>query len=159
MNVYIINTKTLDWPIYEGDYRVANSNVSFPNEFEPLPPFAWVQETTQPLYDWITQGIKEVTPTFFDGIWHQSWEVYELSNEQILKNQNISRQLNKTQASELLSATDWVELGDVSNQAINPHLLNKPEFTNYRAALRQIAVNPPVIVDTWPSKPSEVWSN
>lgn len=66
---------------------------------------------------------------------------------------------NKQAAKAGLQATDWVELSDVSNPELTPHLLNKAEFTAYRSALRAIAVNPPsVYVDPWPVEPSEVWS-
>lgn len=66
---------------------------------------------------------------------------------------------NKAQATSSLAATDWVELPDVSNIALTPHLINKAEFTEYRSALRAIAVNPPTsCVDPWPVKPVEQWS-
>ena len=65
---------------------------------------------------------------------------------------------NKAQAEQLLQATDWVELGDVSDPTNPPWLTNKAEFTTYRAALRAIAVNPPVTVAQWPTKPEEIWA-
>lgn len=66
---------------------------------------------------------------------------------------------NKTQAEQLLQVTDWVELNDVSDPANPPYLENKAEFTAYRAALRAIAVNPPVEpITDWPVKPDEQWS-
>lgn len=65
---------------------------------------------------------------------------------------------NKQQATAQLQATDWVELSDVANPTLTPHLLNKPAFTAYRSALRAIAVNPPTtIIDPWPVKPDEQW--
>lgn len=159
MNAYLINTETMEWPIYEGDYRAANPNVSFPTPLVPFAPYAWVEDTAQPNYNWITEGVKEVTPVNVDSAWFRSWEVYNLTPDEIAANQNIAKQNNKNQASGLLSATDWVELGDVSNTALTPHLLNKPEFTAYRSQLRAIAVNPPVLVEAWPVKPNEAWSS
>jgi len=70
----------------------------------------------------------------------------------------LSKQQNKTQAETLLQQTDWVELSDVSDPANPPWLTNKAEFTSYRAALRAIAINPPITVDPWPTKPEEIWS-
>jgi hypothetical protein len=64
---------------------------------------------------------------------------------------------NKQQASTLLQATDWVELGDVADPANPPYLSNKAAFTSYRAALRSIAVNPPTTPAVFPAKPDEVW--
>jgi hypothetical protein len=67
--------------------------------------------------------------------------------------------INKSQAESLLQATDWVELGDVSDPINPPYLTNKTEFTAYRAALRAIAVNPPdTPITNWPVKPDEIWS-
>jgi len=159
MNVYLLNTETMEWPIYEGDYRAANSNVSFPNPLVPFAPYVWVEDTPQPSYNWITEGVKDVTPNEVDGTWYRVWSVYQLTDEEIAKNQEAAKQMNKTQASSLLSATDWIELGDVSNPQLNPHLMNKVDFTAYRSQLRGIAVNPPVLVEVWPTKPVEVWSS
>jgi hypothetical protein len=64
---------------------------------------------------------------------------------------------NKQQASTLLQATDWVELGDVADPTNPPYLSNKAAFTAYRAALRSIAVNPPTTPAVFPAKPDEVW--
>jgi hypothetical protein len=70
------------------------------------------------------------------------------------------QELNKQQAASLLAQTDWVELGDVSDPANPPYLINRAEFTAYRAALRAIAVAPPSEpVSDWPVKPDELWSN
>ena len=68
------------------------------------------------------------------------------------------KQANKEQASTLLQATDWVELGDVADPENPPYLSNKAAFTAYRSALRSIAVNPPTEPAVFPAKPDEVWS-
>lgn len=68
-------------------------------------------------------------------------------------------QANKQRASELLSATDWVNQPDVIDPARSPHLLNQADFLSYRETLRQIAVNPPSTeVTNWPTLPTEQWS-
>jgi len=64
---------------------------------------------------------------------------------------------NKSQASTLLQATDWVELPSVSDPASTPYLTNANAFLAYRSALRAIAVNPPSEPTVFPSKPDEVW--
>lgn len=58
---------------------------------------------------------------------------------------------NKETASKLLVATDWTQISDVP-------LLNKQEFTDYRAVVRAIAVNPPTALAVFPEKPQAVWS-
>jgi hypothetical protein len=88
----------------------------------------------------------------------QAWEVVDLDPEQIAYNEEQAKQQNKQQAETLLQQTDWVELGDVSDPENPPWLTNKAEFTTYRAALRQIAVNPPITVEEWATKPVEIWS-
>mgnify|MGYP000102456391 CR=1 FL=1 len=75
----------------------------------------------------------------------------------IWEGQQIAEQ-NKTTASQLLTATDWTATVDINDpQYSNPYLGNQPEFLAYRSSVRQIAVNPPVTVATWPTKPDEVW--
>lgn len=67
---------------------------------------------------------------------------------------------NKAKATELLSATDWVNEPDAIDPTRNPHLLNQTDFLSYREALRQIAVNPPSTeVTNWPVKPTTIWSS
>ena len=65
---------------------------------------------------------------------------------------------NKSQAEQLLKDTDWVEIPSVSDTANTPHLINYADFITYRLAIRAIAVNPPVTVTEWPTKPEENWS-
>ena len=59
-------------------------------------------------------------------------------------------QQNQLKAMQLLQATDWTQVADVP-------LLNKQEFTDYRATVRAIALNPPVEA-TFPQLPTEQWS-
>lgn len=66
---------------------------------------------------------------------------------------------NKQLAVTKLKNSDWVELPSVSATTSNPHLTNLNEFIVYRDALRAIAVNPVAGDITWPTKPTEQWSN
>lgn len=66
---------------------------------------------------------------------------------------------NKYEASILLSQTDWVLQEDVVDVTLTPHLLNQSEFITYRAALRQIAVNPVDGNISFPVKPKAQWSS
>jgi hypothetical protein len=75
----------------------------------------------------------------------------------IWEGQQIAEQ-NKATASQLLSSTDWTATVDINNpQYSNPYLGNQPEFLSYRSLVRQIAVSPPTIPATFPTKPDEVW--
>jgi hypothetical protein len=56
---------------------------------------------------------------------------------------------NKAKAENLLLESDWSVLPDVP-------LANKPEWEAYRAALREIAINP-TLDPTWPVKPETIW--
>jgi hypothetical protein len=65
----------------------------------------------------------------------------------------------KKQATTLLYETDWTTIADVADPTKSqPYLLNQPDFTAYRSALRQLAVYP-VASPVWPVKPAEQWSS
>ena len=56
---------------------------------------------------------------------------------------------NKHMAENLLLRSDWSVLPDVPLQ-------NKSEWETYRAALRQIAINP-TVDPVWPTEPQVIW--
>lgn len=92
--------------------------------------------------------------TYINGKFIPPPEPTQQEIEEKNKNKNKSIALN------LLSQTDWVQLGDVSNTEITPHLLNKPEFDEYRRLLRVIVLNPPSELNiSWPTLPQEQWSS
>ena len=67
---------------------------------------------------------------------------------------------NKATATSLLQQTDWTCTVDITNpQYSNPYLTNQNAFLAYRSTVRNIAVNPPTTPATFPTKPSEQWSN
>lgn len=57
----------------------------------------------------------------------------------------------KATAMGLLSATDWTQAADCP-------LVNKAEFTAYRATVRALAINP-VANPVWPTQPNKQWSS
>lgn len=162
MYALIKNNAVSVYPYTIAQFAAANPDVSLPM----TPTEAQLNEqgiytvypTPAPSYDWITQGIRELTPEKTAGQWFQVWEVYSLTPSEVAANQGIARQQNKDQATQLLQATDWTATVDINNpQYSNPYLGNQPEFLSYRSQVRQIAVNPPITVTSWPSKPSELW--
>ena len=65
---------------------------------------------------------------------------------------------NKQKATNLLSATDWTTIADVSDPTkSNPYLANVNEFLSYRNEVRQYAVYPVAGYITFPIVPQEVW--
>jgi hypothetical protein len=154
-----INTQTMAYPVYQNQIQAEYPNTSFPTPFVAPEPYAPVMETPQPSFDPITQAVAQGTPVQTDGEWWQTWTVVALDAEQIAYNQAQKAQQNKTQATQILSSTDWTSIADVADPAkSNPYLMNQPDFTAYRSTVRAIAVNP-----TWnavfPTAPTEKWSS
>ena len=154
-----INTQTMAYPVYQNQIQAEYPNTSFPTPFVAPEPYAPVMESPQPSFNPITQAVIQGTPVQTDGEWWQTWTVVDLDAEQIAYNQAQKAQQNKTQATQILSSTDWTSIADVADPAkSNPYLTNQAEFTAYRSTVRAIAVNP-----TWdavfPTAPTEVWSS
>ena len=117
-----------------------------------------VQESPQPTYDPLTQYIVPGTPEETGGQWYTTWIVNNYTPEQQIYQDNLRKAENKQNASAILSATDWTAIPSVSDPTqSNPFLANQNAFFEYRNQLRQIAWNPPVVVNTWPTEPDEVW--
>lgn len=150
MKSYIINTDTLEYPIYEGEYRLKYPDTSFPQDFEPEAPYAWVYETDPPEVYNFEEAYKEVQPRFIDTAWLRIWEVYQLDVEALAAKEASIAARQKQRATKLLLETDWTQVGDVNLQ-------NKQEFIDYRVALRMIALNPPNRPVDFPTKPTEIW--
>lgn len=146
--------------VYENEFRAMYPDTSFPsvlsvdllNDFGadpvlngPYPTAEWNQVV---VYD----GVVET-----DGQWFTSYSVRDMTPEELAVAEEDRKQANKTQASTLLQATDWTEALSVSDPSNIPYLQNVDAFVAYRVALRAIAVNPPVTVDSWPVKPEENW--
>jgi hypothetical protein len=71
----------------------------------------------------------------------------------------VAKQNCKSEATSILSQTDWTSIPDVGNpDASNPYLVNQAEFISYRSTIRNYAVNP-VVDPIWPTQPTEQWSN
>jgi hypothetical protein len=153
-----INTQTMAYPVYQNQIQAEYPNTSFPTPFVAPEPYAPVMESPQPSFNPITQAVIQGTPVQTDGEWWQTWTVVDLDAEQIAYNQAQKAQQNKTQATQILSSTDWTAIPDVADPLkSNPYLVNQAEFVTYRSTIRNIAVNP-----TWdavfPTAPTEVWS-
>lgn len=89
---------------------------------------------------------------YIDGNWVYTVRVMDLTSDELIARDNAAKAQNKARASTLLAATDYLTLPDASAQ-----ITNMPEILTYRAALRTIALNPPVVVESWPVKPDTAW--
>ena len=149
------------------DYREMFPNTSFPdsgpdNQFMIENGCMYVNSWLP--YDSNTQKLASVAPyiQIDDPLnplqWVYTIAVEPLTPEEIEQQNELKRQKNKTQATQLLYETDWTTIPDVGNPSIsNPYLSNAADFVTYRNALRQITVYPPITVDEWPVKPDEQW--
>ena len=162
MYALIQNNVVVQYPIAVSDWRAAHPDISLP--YDPTEAqlneqgIYTVYPTPKPSYDWITQTCTETTPHKQGSQWFQTWSVTQNSQQQIDANEAIAKQQNKDKASQLLQETDWTATVDINNpQYSNPFLGNQDAFLSYRSQVRQIAVNPPVTVSSWPTKPAEVW--
>ena len=64
----------------------------------------------------------------------------------------------KAQAVQILNTTDWTTIADVADPQYTPYLMNQQEFKQYRAVVRNYAVNP-VVDPVFPTAPTEQWSS
>ena len=117
-----------------------------------------VLDAPQPAYDPLTQYVVPGQPEYKNGEWYTSWIVTNYDPEQQAYYDEQRRQANKQQASLLLSQTDWTAIPSIADPAqSNPFLANQNAFFEYRNQVRQIALNPPIVVEVWPTEPDEVW--
>jgi len=154
-----INTQTLSYPVTQEQIQSEYPNTSFPTPFVAPEPYETVFDSPQPSYDPITQAVVQGAPEQTSGQWYQVWNVVDLTPEQIAYNKEQKANQNKTQATQILSNTDWTAIPDVADPLkSNPYLTNQAEFVAYRSTIRNIAVNP-----TWdavfPTAPTEAWSS
>lgn len=93
-----------------------------------------------------------------EGDWVYTVEVQPLTEEELEARTSNKKVQNAALARQKLQETDWSELSSVRNPAITPHLVNTSEFDTYRLKLRQIVLDPPAEVASWPELPDGVWS-
>lgn len=143
------------YPYSAPQLRADNPQTSFPVEMSDELLAEWgvftVAAVERPQVDH-TKNVVEGDPALIDGIWTQVWLVSDASADEIQQREDDMRAANKAEASRLLAETDYTQLPDAA-AAIE----NDLEIAAYRAQLRAIAVNPPVVVNAWPNKPETVW--
>jgi hypothetical protein len=154
-----INTETLAYPVSQQQIQQEYPNTSFPTPFVAPEPYAPVLLSPQPTFDTLTQGVSETTPEETAGQWYQTWQVYDLTPEQIQYNKDQIAQQKKQQGKQLLSNTDWTAIPSVADpEQSNPYLTNQNEFFVYRSTVRDIVLNPTYDA-VFPEEPVEQWSS
>lgn len=83
--LHFINTRTMQYPVFEGQVK-AEHNIDdalrYPH-YEVPPEYAVVKMCAQPIYDKNTQAAELVTPTLINGDWVCTWEIRNLTKEEI----------------------------------------------------------------------------
>ena len=170
MTVYaeVQGTKLIQFPYTLGSLEAENPYTNF----GPNPDFVTIFPNTttaiengytlepvlylpQPSYNKATEvAVQDSNPSLIDGVWTLGWTVRNMTPEEAIS----SKQQVKSQASQLLSETDWTAIPSVADPAqSNPFLANQNAFLESRSQVRAIAVNPPTYVAVWPAMPNEVW--
>lgn len=144
----IENNAVAEYPVYEGDIRIAYSNVSFPTPFVAPEGYEIVVDAPQPAVDY-TKNVSEGTPDWVGGVLTRQWVVTDATSEEIAERENGIREANKSTRNANLRMTDWTQIGDVPLTA-----QCKADFADYRQALRDVDLLNPV----WPTIPAEDWA-
>ena len=141
--------------MYQQEFLNTFTNTSFPAQI--------TEEVLNSLGADVVLNGAQPTPTFYqfviqdgveqlDGKWFTKFICVDMNQEAKNAKDTKCKAANKATAEGKLAETDWTQVADVP-------LLNKQAFVDYRAAIRAIAINPPVIVQNWATKPQEVWPN
>ena len=145
--VKITNGAVEVYPYSVNQLRRDNPNVSFPRDIslEIMRRYGMFPVTTQdfPDYDPLTQKIvTATTPTYING-WVLTQNVVDMTAEEIAAYNEEIAQENRKKRNELLAATDYFALTDVTMNAA---------MTSYRQQLRDITD-----LDAWPNLTDEDW--
>lgn len=151
MYIKIINQQVVQYPYNDSDLRYEYSNTSFPatltDEIRQTFNMYKVEQVSIPDFNDRTQKIIEITPTLDNNIWKQTWQIVDLTDEEIQTLCEKKIQEVKNLRLQELQRTDYTQLPDVN-------LSNKAEWAIYRQALRDITTQPGYPFDVqWPSEP------
>ena len=85
----IINGAISDYPVSIGELRLRYGELALPADLatcELLQADGWVvvHDSDKPSYDAETQNLNEVTPTFVNSVWYQSWQVVDKPTQEVI---------------------------------------------------------------------------
>ena len=132
--------------------RFPNTSFTMPLEGQDLSGFgvAEVAFTDQPTIDRNTQKLEESAPVLDGSTWRQTWNVVELSTEELQQIEDNAAASVRATRDQKLTATDWTQMADspLSDS-------NKTAWATYRQSLRDLptASGFPHTM-TWPEEPS-----
>lgn len=73
---HYIDTETMQYQVSEADIRALYPQTSFPNPFIPPEQYKLVFAAPQPVFDSITQAVREIVPVLTGlGTWQQQWDI------------------------------------------------------------------------------------
>jgi hypothetical protein len=142
----------LQYPYGTDMLRLQNPNVSFPKNITRslMAEYNVYQVLPEPKPELpYTQDAREGDPVFYGNEWHQTWVVYDLSQEEIDARTSQKADEVRQQRDQLLTATDWRVI-----KATETQTPESPEWMQYREDLRNIPQQqgfPWNVV--WPSQP------
>lgn len=158
-----IRVKATGEVMFEHEFRAQHPNVSGPLDALYDVVFEGPQATGGTIYQYSQRdGVEEI-----DGQWFTKYVLGPVFSGETAAADEAAyiamkdaefKAANADRAKQELLATDWSELPTVRDAAVTPHLTNAADFDAYRVALRAIAIDPPVTVATWPTRPDATWS-
>jgi hypothetical protein len=148
MYVKVTNGKAEIYTI--GQLRKDNSNTSFPRivsddtlaQYDVYP----ADFDPQPTFDVATQKIKQGDFVDRDGIWFQTWQVVELTDEEKQQKYEQEAEQVRVMRNNLLSKCDWTQVADAP--------VDQVAWAIYRQDLRDITAQTGFPYDvSWPVEP------
>ena len=136
--------KIIEYPVYEGDIRLAYQNVSFASPFEPPTGYERVTDVSPPQINH-TQNCTEGEPRLVGGVWTRHWIVTEASTEQIAERTARQWAAVRAERDAFLLACDWTQLPDAPVDAA--------AWAAYRQELRDITDQSDPFNIVWPQEP------
>ena len=142
----IENNTVIEWPI--ANIAMLFPNTSFPSPITPDSlPEGYVIVGVMPTPEIsINQKIIPGDPILQNEKWVQSWDIVDLTTEEVTERTESMAQNIRTLRNQLLTESDWTQVADAP--------VDKAIWATYRQALRDITNQSqfPIMV-TWSEKP------
>lgn len=143
------NNKIIEWPIASLTTIFPNTSFPIPLTQADLPEGYVIVETTYPPETNINQKAIPAAPILQDEKWIQSWDIVDLTTEELAKRiEGIAQDARMTR-NQLLADSDWTQVADAP--------VDKTAWAAYRQALRDITNQSGFPLNIiWPEKPSNI---
>lgn len=134
---FVENESIIQHPVGTNDVRRKFPNVSFPRDLEGGDFSAFgvvtVQNIDPPTFDSATQKVLEGDPALVDGVWQQTWNIIDLTAEELQQIADGKASQVRSIRNGLLADSDWTQAADCElSDAL------KAEWVAYRQALRRV---------------------